>query len=343
MSLTVSSSQFAAKTEPAREHKARGFAFTFAFAAIACFIALTAVSVWRDPYWVFRNNPAWLLQTGGANRLIDLEMRRAKPLRYASLKPAIVLVGSSTTYRGLDPADIESAAGSRFNLGISALVAAELPVIAELIAGVPETRHVVIGLDYFMFTNFRAPPAVRPAVATAWSRTGEYFAAAVNTGALMGLSSHYLARAEPGAWRANGFKTTPDFAPLVATRVDAAQDVTTMVNRPTALADLAKTLAILKGREVKIYLSPLSKAQLARIGERGNLQGLARWRRDVAALASFHQAQLTDLVDLAHQQGLDDFDPAKGSSANWIDNLHYKPHVGKLVIDQVNITKAAVR
>ena len=76
-----------------------GFAHLFAVVALALFLGLVALVLWRDPYWVFRDEPPWLQQTGGANRLIDLDMRRVKPLQLMARPHGTVLIGSSIVYR----------------------------------------------------------------------------------------------------------------------------------------------------------------------------------------------------------------------------------------------------
>jgi hypothetical protein len=115
-----------------------------------------AVTCTIDPYWIFRAEPPWLRWTGGVNRHLDIEMRRAKPLQLFERPASTVLIGSSVVYRGIRPSDV--AGGPAFNLGLSAMNAAELPVAAGLAAGRDGVRRVVIGLDYFMFSA----SAVRP-------------------------------------------------------------------------------------------------------------------------------------------------------------------------------------
>jgi hypothetical protein len=69
------------------------------------------------------------------------------------VRPAeTVLLGSSTVYRGMRPAELP-AGRETFNLGLSSLTAAELPALARMVAA-RASAGVVIGLDYFMFTEF---------------------------------------------------------------------------------------------------------------------------------------------------------------------------------------------
>src|SRR3954464_12856826 len=62
--------------------------------SLAAGVAATAAV---DPYWVFRRHPPWLAWTGGVNRLLDVDMRRAEPLP-PFLRPAQKgVVGRPTT------------------------------------------------------------------------------------------------------------------------------------------------------------------------------------------------------------------------------------------------------
>src|SRR4051794_15441919 len=110
---------------------------------VSCALSLAvgvAVTAAVDPYWVFRRDPPWLAWTGGVNRFLDLDMRRAKPLQLFVRSAETVLVGSSTVYRGIDPSDLVDGVG--YNLGLSSLMADELPAIAELLVA-REVRRVV--------------------------------------------------------------------------------------------------------------------------------------------------------------------------------------------------------
>jgi hypothetical protein len=248
-----------------------------------------------------------------------------------------VLVGSSVVYRGLDPSDMRPAATPGiYNLGISALMAAELPIIADLVARASGVDRVVIGLDYFMFSGFRAPPPLRRDLATPQGRALALAGTALSTRALEHLEAKALARAEPGAWQYSGFKTTPDFPPDLTRRIDAAQDHAAMDYRPRHLADLALALDRLTGHEVIVFLSPVSGAQIKGLRAAGRGPEFDRWRADVAALAA---ARGLRFADLALDHPFDDFDPQQGSSLYWIDNLHFKPRVGRWVLEKLGLAR----
>jgi hypothetical protein len=313
-----------------RSRSAAGFGATF-LASVAGLLLLTAaLTIWRDPFWVLREAPPWTRAGLGESRLLDLEMRRVKPLQLARIRPETVLVGSSVVYRGLDPADLApSAPHPVYNAGLSSLMAGELPALAALVRNVGSARRVVIGLDYYMFTSLPPPPALQPELATAAGRADALLRTVFNSGAVENLLSRPRRNTEPGSWRADGFKTTPDFDAALTMRIAAAQDIAAMAYRPERLAGLAEALSRLRGLEVELYLSPVSRPQLRLLDAGGRLPEFERWRADVAALVASHGLRL---ADLATDHPFDDFEPGKGSSRFWIDNVHFKPAVGNWVL-----------
>ena len=53
-------------------------ALAVAVATLAVALALIVGRVvWFDAYWLFRESPPWLAETGGANRLLDRQTRRS--------------------------------------------------------------------------------------------------------------------------------------------------------------------------------------------------------------------------------------------------------------------------
>jgi hypothetical protein len=306
------------------------FLRSFAIAAALTLAAGAAVTVFVDPLWIFRTHPPWLSWTGGVNRLLDVDMRRAKPLQLFSRPAETVLIGSSTVYRGLRPADV--AGGPAYNLGLSSLMADELPALANLAAARGASR-IVIGLDYYMFTAFPGPPRLAGELDRPAERLAARFRAALSLRDLAGSLPSVLASAyEPGAWRFDGFKETPDYPAAVTRRIAAEQNFAAMAYRPETLGFLAEALGRLRGRELRLYLSPMSAPELALAAAAGRAPEIARWRADVAQTA---RAFGIEAVDLTEAHPFDDFDPKRGSSRFWLDTLHYKPEVGRWILERV--------
>jgi hypothetical protein len=325
---------------PERPVRGRGFASTFVAIVAGVLLLTTAATLWRDPFWVFRAAPPWTRDGAGASRLLDTQMRRVKPLQIANLRPGTLLVGSSVVYRGLDPRHLApSLPQPTYNAGLSSLMADELPVLAALARDVGSIRRVVIGLDYFMFTRLPPPPPLRPELASGFGRAEMRLKMMFNSEAPDNLRGDGQRRTEPGLWRGDGFKTTPDFDAALTRKVAAAQDIAAMAYEPSRLAALSATLDRLRGLDIALYLSPTSGAQLKLLAEGGRRPEFERWRADVAVVTGRHGLTLHDL---ATGHPFDDFDPDKGSSRFWVDNVHFKPEVGRWVLAQLGLASAAV-
>lgn len=320
--------------------RGRGFAVTFVAIVVGVLLLTAAATLWRDPFWVFRAAPPWTRDGAGASRLLDTQMRRIKPLQIANLRPGALLVGSSVTYRGLDPRDLAPGLPQpAYNAGFSSLMAAELPVLAALVRDVGSVRRVVIGLDYFMFTRLPPPPPLRPELASALGRTEMRLKLMFNSEAPENLQGGGQRRTEPGLWRGDGFKTTPDFDAALTRKVAAAQDIAAMAYEPERLAALDSALGRLRDLDIAVYLSPMNSAQLRLLAEGGRRPEFERWRMDIAVVTARHGLTL---YDLATGHPFDDFDPEKGSSRFWVDNVHFKPEVGRWVLAQLGLASGAV-
>jgi hypothetical protein len=295
--------------------------------------------VWFDSYWLFRDSPPWLEATGGSNRLLDRQTRRAKVLQALTRRYAVALVGSSTVYHGLDPRDVApSLRGRVFNVGISALRAEELPVVASVVASRGGVERVVLGLDYYMFSRRDAPAGqLSPALLTAAGRWNTRLGSLVSRYALADSTLRRVSGSEdPGGWTRDGFRITPPLPPALTRQNDATRRRTTAPYRPETLAYLEAALAAFQGRDVSIYLAPVSEAQRTIMGELGLLADFAAWQVDIARVAAAHGARFQNLVDLGAPYP---FDPQTGSTDVWLDNLHYTPVLGRQIMERVGLRR----
>jgi hypothetical protein len=260
--------------------------------------------------------------------VLDVEMRRAKALHLLLRPASAVLIGSSVAYRGIEPASEDL-----YNAGIASLMASELPIAAALAAVRAERRAVLIGLDYFMFTDFSAPVHLERSLGRTEGRLKLLASSVLSFHAFRSVWAKQ-ARLEPGVWRRNGFRTTPDRPPHLTRAIAAAQRPNMKPYDARRLALLEDALDLLRDRQVVLYLSPVSRAQRAGLLEEGLAGDFERWRKDVSALASARTMPFYDLVDLDTR---DSFDPEHGSSETWFDNLHFKPSLGARVLETVTV------
>jgi hypothetical protein len=320
-------------SKPRPEEGWLAFTRTLVGSAGLLLTACVVATLVADPLWIWRREPPWLAVTGGVNRTLDTQMRRAKPLQIMASAPSdIVFIGSSTVYRGLRPQDHPCRLiSTAYNLGLSSLMAAELPTVAALSVEAGASQ-VLIGLDYFMFTTFPGPRPIDPSLVSPWGRASALAHTLLSLRTLLGVSPYWLRSAlEPGEWYRDGFKMTPDYPAAVTERIAAEQNLAVQNYSPESLRHLEIALAQLRGRNVVLYLSPMSGAQrmLARAAQRW--PQIERWRADVAALAGAAGIPLFDFLD---SHPFADFDATRGSSAHWIDNMHFKPVVGRWIMER---------
>ncbi|KMO38799.1 hypothetical protein VQ03_16510 [Methylobacterium tarhaniae] len=312
----------------------------------AAFLALLVAGVagrviWFDAYWIFRQDPPWRQETGGNSRLLDRQTRRAKALQALTRPYDLALIGSSTVYHGLDPADVTAFAPDRvFNAGISAIIATELPVIAAVVASRAPAR-ATLGLDYYMFSRPSVPVHLDGALATPSGRLtalmgsvlGRYALADSRLAAVTGGD-------DPGAWTREGYRVTPPLPAALTLENDATRRRTTAPFRPETLAGLDLALERLSGLDVTIYLSPVSDAQGRVLADLGLAGDVSRWREAVMRLCAARGRPVLDLTGLGQPYP---FDPAKGSTPAWLDNLHYTPLIGRQVLERLGLRRPAGR
>ena len=285
--------------------------------------------VWFDPYWEFRTEPPWRQENEGRNRLLDRQMRRAKSLQAMTRAYDVALVGSSTTYHGLDPADADP--GPRvYNAGISGILANELPTIAGIVASRSEVRRVAIGLDYYMFSRTDAAVRLDPDLATPLGRTAALLGSLVGRYAIHDAwASETGRRTDPGRWTYDGFRITPKLSAADTRLNDATRRRTTVQLQTATFAGIEAALTALAGREIDLYLAPVSRAQRRVLADRHLTEDFDRWRADMAAIAKRRGVRFHDLTALGSE---DAFDPDRGSTDLWLDNLHYTPVIGRQVL-----------
>ena len=284
-----------------------------------------------DAYWLFRERPPWLAETTGSNRLLDRQTRRAKVLQALTRSYTVAFLGSSTVYHGLDPDDAdERLRGAVFNAGISAITAEELPLAAAVLASRPQVERVTVGLDYYMFSRSDVPVRLNEALGSAIGRANALLGSVISRYALLDSRLDKVSGSgDPGSWTRAGFRITPPLPPALTIENDALRRRTAAAYRPETLDALGRTLATLVGRRVDVYVSPVSDAQRQILAEAGFLDDFERWRGDVAGVAA---AQGAGFADLADWGSAFPFDPRGGSTEHWLDNLHFTPVLGRMVL-----------
>ncbi|MFH6783236.1 MULTISPECIES: hypothetical protein [Methylobacterium] len=326
---------------PASEAASRRYlALTAAFLAVLV-AGVAGRVIGFDAYWIFRDDPPWRQATGGNSRLLDRQTRRAKVLQALTRRYDLALIGSSTVYHGLDPADVTAVAPARvFNAGISAIIATELPMIAAVVASRAPAR-ATLGLDYYMFSRPSVPVHLDEALATPSGRLAALMGSVLGRYA---LADSWLSAVEggddPGAWTREGYRITPPLPAALTLENDATRRRTTAPFRPETLAGLDLALDRLSGVDLAVYLSPVSDAQRRVLADLDLTGDFERWRAAVMRACAARGRPVLDLTGLGAPYP---FDPARGSTPAWLDNLHYTPLIGRQVLERLGLRRATAR
>ncbi len=217
-------------------------------------------------------------------------------------------------------------------------MADELPMVAGVVASRGGADRVVLGLDYFMFSR-RNPPSVQLSrtLMDATGRWNTLFGSLVSEYAIGDSRLSRVAGGDdPGSWTRDGFRITPPLPPELTEGNDAIRRRTTAPYRPETLLHLDHALAAFGRRTVTVYLAPVSPAQRRLMDELALMDDFARWRADAARVAAGHGARFLDLADIGASYP---FDPAKGSTEIWLDNLHFTPVLGRQVLERVGLRR----
>jgi hypothetical protein len=312
----------------------RFIALTLSLAA-APLLLLAAFLAWSDPYHVWRAAPPWHYSPA-----LDQKMRFVKSVQFPARAPEIIFLGSSTVYRGIDPADL--APGARYyNFGISSLRMVE--ALGYLRYSLQWTRlhRVVLGLDFFMFdANVESESGFDPRLPAAGS--GVEFLLTTVLSLTAAVDAYAALTIEPaanhdGEWLANGFKTSsPRSRDVVELNLENARHEFEHFDLGergfSALGDII-ALCRAKHVELELYFSPAHRRYLEMIRDVGVGEKYEAWRRRIVDIARREQVPLWDF---ASDQRLTD-SPLAGSSPFFIDANHFSPMIGRAIMRRLNL------
>jgi hypothetical protein len=192
-----------------------------------------------------------------------------------------------------------------------------------------------------MFSRGDVPVRLNPALAGATGRWNALLGGLLGEYALTDSRLAEVAgRSDPGSWTRDGYRVTPPLSPDLTRANDATRRRTTVAYRPETLAFLDLALIRLAALRVDVYVAPVSPAQKRVLADKGLLEDFARWREDVARVAGARGVRLIDLADLGSRFP---FDPERGSTDHWLDNLHFTPLIGRLVLEEAGLLAPARR
>ncbi len=293
---------------------------------------------YADPYWL---NDARELRDDVP--VLDVQMRFAKALqlifREREVPLQVVLIGSSTVYRGLNPSALDYPAGAVYNLGISSLRMREAKAYVQHLLLFSRPEMVLIGLDFFQFDGrIQTEAGFDPALGTYSTAVEMYLTSVASTNAIGG--SIRALRSTPdgdGPWSRDGYKkTAPRKAAAITTQLDNAlqfyQGVDTRL--PAPYEHLQEIIMMLKekGVTIKLYLSPVHSRYLSAIRLAGKESQYLEWKQRVREIAASHALPLLE-IDKEHAFADAAFDGHSGFN----DPTHFSEWVGTMIMRSMGV------
>ncbi len=294
--------------------------------------AIAVRTILVDPYWLWRQKPAWVADNGGHNRILDRRMRHAKSLQVVTRRAENVILGSSRVYRGFDTTS--GLADGMFNMGISSLRIAEAEkYVSHLVKNTP-VKRLILGLEYFMFdadqttvSGFDMDTGSRKYLLTA-------FPAALITLQAWNDASVVEAGLEAGDgfWRYNGFKTTADRDAAGLEKISSSYKKHRISQRQYDQLGRLMDTALGADLDFILYLSPMSEVYLQSLKELGEYDNFIIWRQTVASLA---KEKSIKFKDLSVGTPFSSEEISDRSTVSWIDASHFKPVVGEWILQEL--------
>ena len=310
----------------------------------ACVVTVgfaAALTRYADPYWL--SDPRPFRDDSPA---LDVQMRLSKAVQLISreweVPLKVVLIGSSTVYRGLNPAALDYPAGAVYNLGISSLRMQEAHAYVRHLLKFSSPEIVVLGLDFFQFDGLRqSEPGFEPGLGT-WSSVIEMFLTSVASAdaTLNSMRVLKVRRKEDAVvdpWSRNGYrKTWPRGANEIKAQFKSAVSIYQMADmrRAEPYDALSQTILLLQERNisVRLYLSPVHTQYEAAIRSVGKESQYLDWKQRVRDIAAKHRVRLVE-IDRVHKFSDPDFNGESGFN----DASHFSEWVGTTIMREIGL------
>ncbi|WP_421657573.1 hypothetical protein [Leptothermofonsia sp. ETS-13] len=319
--------------------------FNWMVFAIALMSSVTVglVNATIDPYGV--------IGTPKIRRFNDLKPRQFSNVRLFKaadiirLKPEVVLLGSSRTDLGLDPAHPAfSKAQSVYNLGLVGPNMYEVRRYFEhALANQPNLKQVVIGIDFFMFNRYNknAPDFVDNRLGKHFYKLKDLLAITLSSMALNAsletieasfqLDAFYLYAANGMRYVYGGKVKEPvkvQFEQSISEYLNSAEYYKQFQLSQAYLADFRTLVEICKARNIdlKVFISPSHATQFEAIRVAGHWSKFEDWKREVV--------KITPVWDFSGYNTITTEPIHNGMKYYW-DNSHYTKKVGDLVLNRM--------
>ena len=311
----------------------------YALTAAATFAALAggtaACTVWVDPYLLRADVVA-----GDAAPPVR-PLRRAEltqPLRAIARQPDVLLVGSSRTLLGLDPADVDAGAGVVSNVGVCGVRFDEAADLLEFVLTWTRPHTVAVEVHPTAF-NAGAPRRIPSTDPASVDRLVEALATA-----FLGWDGLHDAartvRESPGPARTKvspaGFAAMAAFdADKVGRNLAESRDAPPLELAAWAAPTVERVVRLCGGRGIRLvfYFPPVHRDYEGTLAG-GPEAGAAV--RDLVRRRAVVGGGDVEVYDFRTLPGLTDR-PLVASTAEYLDHSHFTPAVGRGVLRRIGL------
>lgn len=320
----------------------RQFNLAFFGLTIPGLLAVGLFNIGIDPYGVM-NSPEWRL-----NRLRTEQFNHVRLFKATSvtrIAPKTVLLGSSRTDLGLDPKHPALAKGKpAYNLGLVGPNMYEVKrYFDHAIANQPELQTVVLGVDFFMFNEYKTHPAdFEEARLERENLTPKEL---LNVTLSLGVTRSSLGTIK-NSWRSqanflyhdNGFRYVHNNEP----DNPLPQEFKNMIRgffreegyypryklSQGFLNDLRELVEICQSRNIdlKIFISPSHATQWEALRMAGHWNDFEQWKRELVAIAP--------VWDFSGYHSIST-EPISENMTYYWDSSHYRQEVGNLILNRL--------
>ncbi|MEB3357322.1 MAG: hypothetical protein VKK04_11400 [Synechococcales bacterium] len=294
-------------------------------------------------------NPYGILPSPEVQRLNALKpsqfnnVRLFKAVDIKRLQPQSVILGSSRADLGIDPTHPAiQQAGKAYNLGIVGPNMYEVRrYFDHAIANQPDLKQVVLGLDFFMFSENleNAPDFNERRLGRTTIEPKDLFRSLFSVNALdsslttleanLRADAEYLYRPDGMRYvygdRLNG-PLDNRFPGMTARLTQLYYDDFELSEKHLADFQAIVDTCEERGIELKIFISPEHATALAALQESGRWQEFEDWKRQIVAIAPVWDFSGFNTVTT---------EPISETMVNYWDSSHYTKAVGDLILNRI--------
>lgn len=279
-------------------------------------LSIASFNTFVDPYWLFREHPIWI-----SSPALDTKQRFYKPLHIYLRNPEAIFIGSSRVYRGILP-DETFFGRSVYNAGISSLNIDEMYSILSSTLGT-RTQYVIIGLDYWMFTNEALP-------IHDLEKAGGIFntlaTALLSWDAVKDSKEALKADQSETYWLRNGFHHTnyKSASEIEAMYKSYIKELNKKKYSLKKVSILEKIIKYLHNKNIKVilYISPLHLRTF-------QAYDINEYKDIIFKIKNLANSTETPIIDFSTDYHKISFSLNNGSDDYWLDYSHFSPVIGK--------------